>query len=71
VILILSQRNIASCVSGFRKWQDPGRQVRKSEKAVKIFESITQKGVETNEATGEMPEVPIGMKRYGYLQFYS
>jgi hypothetical protein len=50
VILILSQCNIASCVAGFRKRRDPGRQVCKEEKAVKIFGSSTKKVVETKEA---------------------
>jgi len=37
LLLILSQRPDATHVAGFRKWQSLGRQVRKGEKAVKIF----------------------------------
>lgn len=37
VLLILGQRPTASRVAGFRQWQAKGRQVRKGEKAIKIF----------------------------------
>lgn len=37
VLLILSQNPDASHVAGFRKWQELGRQVRKGERALKIF----------------------------------
>lgn len=59
VILILSQCNIASHVAGFRKWQDLGRQVRKGEKAIKIFGYSTKKVTETNAATGEEEEKKV------------
>lgn len=59
VILILSQCNIASRVAGFRKWQELGRQVRKGEKALKIFGYSTKKVTETNAATGEDEEKTI------------
>lgn len=59
VILILSQCNVASRVAGFRKWQELGRQVRKGEKAIKIFGYSTKKVTETNEATGEDEEKTV------------
>jgi antirestriction protein ArdC len=59
VILILSQCNIASRVAGFRKWQELGRQVRKGEKAIRIFGYSTKKVTETNEATGEDEEKTV------------
>ncbi|GAA4108403.1 ArdC-like ssDNA-binding domain-containing protein [Enteractinococcus coprophilus] len=37
LLLILSQNRSASAVAGFRKWQELNRQVRKGEKALKIF----------------------------------
>lgn len=43
VLLILSQCPEATQVAGFRKWQQFGRQVRKGEKALKIFGYSTKK----------------------------
>ncbi|WP_165068667.1 ImmA/IrrE family metallo-endopeptidase [Marisediminicola senii] len=43
LLLILSQRPTASQVAGFRKWQSLGRQVRKGEKAIRIFGYSTKK----------------------------
>jgi antirestriction protein ArdC len=43
VLLILSQCENASQVAGFRKWQQHGRQVRKGERAIKIFGYSTKK----------------------------
>lgn len=37
VMLIWAQRESATYVAGFRKWQEVGRQVRKGEKAIKIL----------------------------------
>ncbi|WP_247597152.1 ArdC family protein [Leifsonia sp. PS1209] len=37
LLLILSQNPNATVVAGFRQWQTRGRQVRKGEKAIKIF----------------------------------
>src|SRR5699024_5222158 len=37
LLLILSQNRNASAVTGFRKWQELNRQVRKGEKALKIL----------------------------------
>lgn len=43
VLLILSQCPHATHVAGYRKWQELGRQVRKGEKALKIFGYSTKK----------------------------
>ncbi|WP_392342557.1 ArdC-like ssDNA-binding domain-containing protein (plasmid) [Leifsonia sp. P73] len=43
LLLILSQMPEASQVAGFRKWQSLGRQVRKGEKAIRIFGYSTKK----------------------------
>lgn len=37
LLLILAQRPDASAVAGFKVWQAKGRQVRRGEKAIKIF----------------------------------
>ena len=49
VLLILSQRPDAERVAGFRKWQALGRQVRKGEKALRIFGYSTKKITEQDE----------------------
>ena len=43
VMLILAQCPHATHVAGFRKWQSLGRQVRKGQKAIKIFGYSTKK----------------------------
>ena len=43
VLLILSQRPDATRVAGFRQWQARGRQVRKGERAIKIFGYSTKR----------------------------
>lgn len=43
VLLILGQCPEATRVAGFRKWQELGRQVRKGEKALKIFGYSTKR----------------------------
>ena len=43
VLLILSQRPNATRVAGFRQWQARGRQVRKGERAIKIFGYSTKR----------------------------
>jgi hypothetical protein len=58
VLLILSQRPDAERVAGFRKWQGLGRQVRKGEKAVRIFGYSTKKVTEEDE-NGESQEKRI------------
>ncbi|QDQ99488.1 DUF1738 domain-containing protein (plasmid) [Tomitella fengzijianii] len=43
VMLIMAQQPAATQVAGFRKWQQLGRQVRKGERAIKIFGYSTKK----------------------------
>lgn len=59
VVLILAQLPGASRVAGFRRWQELGRQVRKGEKALKIFGYSTKRVVETDENTGEETETTL------------
>ncbi|MDQ4504411.1 ArdC-like ssDNA-binding domain-containing protein [Sinomonas sp. ASV322] len=49
VLLILAQCPTATRVAGFRQWQEKGRQVRKGEKAIRIF-GFRQKKVTDEEA---------------------
>lgn len=57
-LLILGQRPDASRVTGFRKWRGLGRQVRKGEKAVRIFGYSTKKVTEEDE-NGESQDVTV------------
>lgn len=59
LLLIIAQCPHASQVAGFRAWQEKGRQVRKGEKAIKIFGYSTKKITEKNEQTGEEEEKKI------------
>ena len=59
VLLITAQCPHASQVAGFRAWQEKGRQVRKGEKAIKIFGYSSKKITEKNEQTGEEEEKKI------------
>ena len=43
VLLILAQQPTATKVAGFRKWQELGRQVRRGQKAIRIFGYRTKK----------------------------
>lgn len=52
VLLILAQYPTASQVAGFRKWQELGRQVRKGEKAIKIF-GIREKKITNSDEPDE------------------
>lgn len=63
-LLVLGQRPTASAVAGFRQWQAKGRQVRKGEKALKIFGYSTKKITEEDPTTGKevekcLPRFPI------------
>lgn len=51
-MLIMIQRPEATAVAGFKQWQEKGRQVRKGEKAIKIY-GFASKVVGENEETGE------------------
>ncbi|TAM67825.1 MAG: DUF1738 domain-containing protein [Microbacteriaceae bacterium] len=54
LLLILSQMPEASQVAGFRKWQALGRQVRKGERAIRIFGYSTKKITEEDENGDEV-----------------
>ncbi|ROQ30862.1 uncharacterized protein DUF1738 [Frondihabitans sp. PhB188] len=54
VLLILSQRDDASHVAGFRTWQSLNRQVRKGEKGIRIFGYSTKKVTEEDENGNEV-----------------
>ncbi|NKS56265.1 ImmA/IrrE family metallo-endopeptidase [Rhodococcus hoagii] len=56
LMLILAQRPDASQVAGFQQWRAKGRQVRKGERAIKIYGYSSKKTTETDEATGETVE---------------
>jgi len=55
ILLIAAQRPDATQVAGFRKWQELGRQVRKGEKAIRIFGFSSKKVLETDPATARSP----------------
>ncbi|HLR97343.1 MAG TPA: ArdC family protein, partial [Jiangellaceae bacterium] len=59
VLLILAQRPTASAVAGYRQWQAKGRQVRKGEKAIRIFGYSTKKITQEDPDTGEEVEKRI------------
>lgn len=59
LLLILSQNRNASAVAGFRKWQEFNRQVRKGEKALKIFGYGEKKMTAEEEAEAEAHNLPI------------
>lgn len=64
VLLILTQRADATQVAGFRSWQQRGRQVRKGEKAIRIYGYSSRTVTETDPATGDeqdrkVPTFPI------------
>lgn len=63
-LLIMAQRPTACQVAGFRKWQELGRQVRKGEKAIRIFGYSHRISTETDPDTGDetttkIPTFPI------------
>ncbi|QJU56287.1 ArdC-like ssDNA-binding domain-containing protein (plasmid) [Herbiconiux sp. KACC 21604] len=57
VLLILSQRPEASRVAGFRRWQELGRQVRKGERAIRIFGYSTKKTTEEDDNGDEVETI--------------
>ncbi|MEH6807183.1 MAG: ArdC-like ssDNA-binding domain-containing protein [Rhodococcus erythropolis] len=64
VLLILSQKPEATQVAGFRAWQQRGRQVRKGEKAIRIYGYSSRTVTETDPDTGDeetrkVPTFPI------------
>lgn len=68
VLLILAQRPTATRVAGYRTWQNLGRQVRKGEKAIKIFGYSTKKVTETDPDTGD--EVTKNVAWYPILSVF-
>ncbi len=66
VLLILSQCPHATHVAGYRKWQELGRQVRKGEKALKIFgystKKITRKEEDQDQSTTQTKEDENGQR---------
>ena len=60
-LLILMQRPDATRVSGYRSWQQLGRQVRKGEKGIKILAPISRTVAE-DEETGEKVRALVGFK---------
>ena len=63
LLLIIAQCPHATQVAGFRQWQAKGRQVRKGEKAIKIFGYSSKKITEKNDQTGEEEEKKITIYR--------
>ncbi|AMY20757.1 MULTISPECIES: ImmA/IrrE family metallo-endopeptidase [Nocardiaceae] len=64
VLLILAQRPTATQVAGLRAWQKLGRQVRKGEKAIRIYGYSTRTVTDTDPDTGDestrkVPAFPI------------
>lgn len=59
LLLIVAQCPHATQVAGFRAWQQKGRQVRKGEKAIKIFGYSSKKVTEKNEKTGQEEEKKV------------
>lgn len=53
LLLILGQCPDASRVAGYRAWQAKGRQVRRGERALRIFGRSTKTLTETDDASGE------------------
>lgn len=53
VMMILSQNPDATLVAGFKAWKQRGRQVRKGERAIRIYGYSTRKRTETDPDTGE------------------
>jgi len=53
VLLILSQREDATQVAGYRAWQKLGRQVRKGERGIQIIGTGERTTTEEDEKTGE------------------
>ncbi len=69
VLLILSQCPTATRVAGFRQWQAKGRQVRKGERAIRVF-GFAQKKV-TNDEDGSAETSGEGQKVRTYYPMLS
>lgn len=66
LLLILAQHPTADAVAGFNQWLEKGRQVRKGEKAIRIYGYSTRKITEEDPNTGEREE-----KRVPYFPILS
>jgi len=63
VLLIASQRPDATFVAGYRRWQELGRQVRRSERAIRILAPIIWRRRQADEKEAEDNEKqPIGFR---------
>lgn len=71
LLLILSQQPTSSRVAGFRQWQVKGRQVRKGERAIRIF-GYAQKHLTAEDSTDkEQQAVEDGQKVITYFPVLS
>jgi len=63
LLLIMQQNPHARAVAGFRQWQARGRQVRKGEKAIRIFgysqKKITEEDAQGEETERRIPRFPV------------
>jgi len=63
LLLIMQQCPHARAVAGFRQWQARGRQVRKGERAIRIFgfsqKKITEEDAHGEEAERRIPRFPV------------
>ncbi|CAM98484.1 ArdC-like ssDNA-binding domain-containing protein [Clavibacter michiganensis] len=63
LLLIMQQCPHARAVAGFRQWQARGRQVRKGEKAIRIFgysqKKITEEDAQGEETERRIPRFPV------------
>jgi antirestriction protein ArdC len=63
LLLIMQQCPHARAVAGFRQWQARGRQVRKGEKAIRIFgysaKKITEENEQGEETERRIPRFPV------------
>lgn len=72
LILIWSQYPAATRVAGFRQWQARGRQVRKGEKAIRIFGYATKKTTDDTDAPEDLTETDeTGQRRRVYFPILS
>lgn len=71
LLLILAQMPEAEQVAGFRKWQSLGRQVRKGEKAIKIFGYRERKAKPEEEDDDTLDQLDTGQRVRAYFPMLS
>lgn len=71
VLLILAQCPTATRVAGFRQWQEKGRQVRKGEKAIRIFGYRKKKIADDTATEGEGTAEGEGERTVAYFPVLS